>query len=114
MARSRNPRVEYRCSFCGKHQEQVKRLIAGPGGVYICDECIELCQEIIADEERGRSEASKDLKARESRGRRAPILVDNLRPMMLLAHIYNLLLLGAGLRVAIALVRFSRRRISRR
>ena len=38
-----------KCSFCGKTQEQVKRLIAGPN-VYICDECIELCQEIIIDE----------------------------------------------------------------
>ena len=35
--------------FCGKTQEQVKRLIAGPG-VYICDECIELCSEIIGEE----------------------------------------------------------------
>ena len=40
---------QLKCSFCGKNQEQVKRLIAGPG-VYICDECIELCSEIIADE----------------------------------------------------------------
>jgi ClpX C4-type zinc finger len=37
------------CSFCGKHQEQVQRLIAGPG-IYICDECIRLCDEILADE----------------------------------------------------------------
>ncbi|SHI85735.1 ATP-dependent Clp protease ATP-binding subunit ClpX [Clostridium cavendishii DSM 21758] len=40
---------QLRCSFCGKNQDQVRRLIAGPG-VYICDECIELCSEIIADE----------------------------------------------------------------
>ena len=40
---------QLKCSFCGKSQDQVKRLIAGPG-VYICDECIELCSEIIADE----------------------------------------------------------------
>lgn len=40
---------QLKCSFCGKGQEEVKRLIAGPG-VYICDECIELCSEIIADE----------------------------------------------------------------
>ncbi|AYE35054.1 ATP-dependent Clp protease ATP-binding subunit ClpX [Clostridium septicum] len=40
---------QLKCSFCGKSQEQVKRLIAGPG-VYICDECIDLCSEIIADE----------------------------------------------------------------
>lgn len=38
-----------KCSFCGKVQEQVKKLIAGPG-VYICDECIELCNEIIEEE----------------------------------------------------------------
>ena len=37
------------CSFCGKEQDAVKRLVAGPG-VYICDECIELCNEIIAEE----------------------------------------------------------------
>jgi hypothetical protein len=37
------------CSFCGKHQDHVQRLIAGPG-VYICDECIRLCNEILAEE----------------------------------------------------------------
>lgn len=37
------------CSFCGKSQDEVKKLIAGPS-VYICDECIDLCQEIIAEE----------------------------------------------------------------
>lgn len=40
---------QLKCSFCGKNQDQVKRLIAGPG-VYICDECIDLCSEIITDE----------------------------------------------------------------
>src|SRR5512142_1414833 len=38
-----------KCSFCGKGQDEVKKLIAGPT-VYICNECIELCNEIIADE----------------------------------------------------------------
>src|SRR5947199_9050306 len=38
-----------KCSFCGKSQKQVKKLIAGPG-VYICDECINLCNEIIEEE----------------------------------------------------------------
>jgi hypothetical protein len=37
------------CSFCGKSQDQVRRLIAGPNGVYICDECVILCNQIIAD-----------------------------------------------------------------
>jgi ATP-dependent Clp protease ATP-binding subunit ClpX len=44
-------RTTYRCSFCGKSQDQVQRLIAGPGGVYICDECIDLCREIIEEEQ---------------------------------------------------------------
>ncbi len=48
---------QLKCSFCGKTQEQVKRLVAGPG-VYICDECIELCSEIIEEEfEDARTEA---------------------------------------------------------
>ena len=42
--------VQYHCSFCGKNQDQVKRLIAGPGAVYICDECVDLCREIITEE----------------------------------------------------------------
>jgi ATP-dependent Clp protease ATP-binding subunit ClpX len=45
------------CSFCGKSQKEVKKLIAGPG-VYICDECIELCNDIIA-EEREREESTR-------------------------------------------------------
>lgn len=43
-------RTAYRCSFCGKNQEQVRRLIAGPGGISICDECVGLCTEIIVEE----------------------------------------------------------------
>jgi len=42
-------KAQLKCSFCGKSQEQVRKLIAGPG-VYICDECIELCNEIIEEE----------------------------------------------------------------
>ena len=46
---SKSTKVPYRCSFCGKSQDQVRKLIAGQG-VYICDECINLCQEIIEEE----------------------------------------------------------------
>ena len=46
-----------KCSFCGKTQKQVRKLIAG-GGVYICDECIELCNEIIEEELAGANQAS--------------------------------------------------------
>ena len=48
MARPTDSNEQLLCSFCGKSQRQVKKLIAGPG-VYICDECIDLCNEIIAD-----------------------------------------------------------------
>jgi ATP-dependent Clp protease ATP-binding subunit ClpX len=50
MARTHGRDTTYRCSFCGKSQDQVRRLIAGPNRVYICDECVALCQEIIAEE----------------------------------------------------------------
>ena len=53
-----------KCSFCGKTQDQVKKLIAGPE-VYICDECVELCNEILDEEffenkEKGEKEEHKD------------------------------------------------------
>lgn len=41
---------DIRCSFCNKTQDQVKKLIAGPAGVYICDECVEICADIIEEE----------------------------------------------------------------
>ena len=44
--------TKIRCSFCGKTDDQVKKLIAGPNGTYICDECVGICAEII-DEELG-------------------------------------------------------------
>ena len=41
---------DIRCSFCNKTQDQVRKLIAGPAGVYICDECVEICSDIIEEE----------------------------------------------------------------
>src|SRR4026208_592644 len=52
-----------KCSFCGKSQKQVKKLIAGPG-VYICDECIDLCNEIIEEELSESSELKFDERPR--------------------------------------------------
>lgn len=51
MKRGGIPHVQYRCSFCGKGQEKVHRLVAGPGGVYICNECVDLCREIFEEEQ---------------------------------------------------------------
>ena len=50
MASTSSRRTEYQCSFCGKAQAQVQRLIAGPDKVFICDECVALCDQIIAEE----------------------------------------------------------------
>ncbi len=50
MAGRLNQDDRIRCSFCGKTQDQVSKLIAGPNGAYICEECIEICNEIIEEE----------------------------------------------------------------
>src|SRR5690625_2040966 len=49
MYKQNDEKGQLKCSFCGKSQEQVRKLVAGPG-VYICDECIELCAEIVEEE----------------------------------------------------------------
>ena len=49
MPRGNNGKQTVKCSFCGKTQENVKRIVAGPG-VYICDECIKVCGNILEDE----------------------------------------------------------------
>lgn len=61
MSKNNNRSGQLTCSFCGKAQNEVKKLIAGPS-VYICDECIELCKDIIAEE--ARLEASEKGMAR--------------------------------------------------
>ena len=63
MARSRPSRASYRCSFCGKTQDQVRRLISGSAGVYICNECVNLCRDII-DEEQSQTPSPRALAGR--------------------------------------------------
>src|SRR5712671_2243629 len=60
MARTREGGGALKCSFCGKSQNDVRKLIAGPT-VYICDECIELCNDIIAEE--WEEEKSRELRS---------------------------------------------------
>ena len=50
-----------RCSFCGKSQDQVRKLIAGNNNVFICDECIDLCSEILEEELEEEGEAAEGL-----------------------------------------------------
>lgn len=73
-----------KCSFCGKSQEQVRKLIAGPG-VYICDECIDLCNEIL-DEELVEGQPSQGRPSHEH-NRRAPARKQPSRPAPTLASI---------------------------
>lgn len=61
MNRRDNGQENLTCSFCGKTQEEVKKLIAGPA-VYICDECIELCNDIVAEETRMEDALGPDVK----------------------------------------------------
>ena len=51
MANKKNRDMPSNCSFCGKNQDEVAKLIAGPD-VYICNECIDLCNEIVHEDER--------------------------------------------------------------
>ena len=58
MAERDDRRRHTRCSFCGKGQEQVRKLVAGPG-VYICDQCIELCQEVLEEDSKTTQKKTK-------------------------------------------------------
>ena len=57
----KNSDDKIRCSFCGKTQDQVRKLIAGPVGVYICDECVDLCSDIIVEEYEDEQDMQSDL-----------------------------------------------------
>ena len=74
MAKQSDNRLK--CSFCGKSQDQVKKLIAGPG-VYICDECVDLCNEILDEELFETTTAAAPAPAPESA---APQMVDIPKP----------------------------------
>lgn len=47
---ARNDQMRLRCSFCGKTQDQVDKLISGMNDTFICDECVELCMELVNDD----------------------------------------------------------------
>ena len=69
MAKKDDPNDNLFCSFCGKNQKEVKKLIAGPA-VYICDECIQLCSEIIEEEtEKEAGELASLMVPKEIKGR---------------------------------------------
>ncbi|MCP3943415.1 MAG: ATP-dependent Clp protease ATP-binding subunit ClpX [Desulfobacteraceae bacterium] len=61
MVKKDEPNDQFFCSFCGKNQKEVTKLIAGPS-VYICNECIKLCGEIIEDEEKEKTQESEGVK----------------------------------------------------
>ncbi|MFH1480655.1 MAG: ATP-dependent Clp protease ATP-binding subunit ClpX [Pseudomonadota bacterium] len=87
MQRKDNASDDLLCSFCGKSQEEVKKLIAGPS-VYICDECIQLCNEIIAEEygrETDRDAAGKILKPYEIKEILDQYVIDQEKPKRILS-----------------------------
>ncbi len=60
--RKMGPDGGVRCSFCGKRQHDVRKLISGPSGIYICDECVDLCRDIIEDDDFDEDEIRTDKK----------------------------------------------------
>ncbi len=65
-----------RCSFCNKTQDQVRKMIAGPAGVYICDECVEICADIVDEgyeEEEEVEGEGEGVRERSGRSRRSGI-----------------------------------------
>ena len=87
MQRKDDPNDELLCSFCGKSQDEVKKLIAGPS-VYICDECIQLCNEIIAEEygqESGREAAEQLPKPYEIKELLDEYVIEQERPKKILS-----------------------------
>ncbi len=75
-----------RCSFCGKSQSQARKLIAGPGGAYICDECVDICAEIIDEEfeQEGIEGLEDDL---DKEGEELPLEINLLKPRELKAFL---------------------------
>jgi len=60
MARSSRRGGGHICSFCKREQDQVNRLIAGPDNVYICDECVDLCKEMLLEEAQETTPPARD------------------------------------------------------
>ena len=60
MASRIDDKKQPRCSFCNKTQDQVKKLIAGPNGAYICDECVGICADILDEEFENEEDIQED------------------------------------------------------
>jgi ATP-dependent Clp protease ATP-binding subunit ClpX len=90
MAKKDDPNDNLFCSFCGKNQKEVKKLIAGPA-VYICDECIQLCSEIIEEEtEKEAGEMSSLMIPKEIKGQLDEYVIEQERAKKILAvAVYN-------------------------
>lgn len=69
---ARDDKTTVRCSFCGKTQDEVEKLIAGPGGVFICDECVELCCDIIDEEFEAENAGKAQKNAAQKNGKLLP------------------------------------------
>lgn len=83
MSKQARETTNPRCSFCGKPRDQVKKLVAGPG-VYICNECISLCNEILEEDARPRTPGTGAVRHATAPGppRRSPNLLGWLRNLL--------------------------------
>ena len=93
MAKKEETNDQFFCSFCGKNQKEVKKLIAGPS-VYICNECIKLCGEIIEDEEKEKTAETEGVKdfmvPREIKGKLDSYVIEQDRAKKILSvAVYN-------------------------
>ena len=91
MANNKNNDEQLFCSFCGKPKELAKKLVAGPNGVYICDECIDICKEVLReDEEKTTGNVVKLLKPKEIKAELDKYIVgqDNAKKVLSVA-VYN-------------------------
>ena len=68
MARKRTPPPVEKCTFCGKSRHHVESLIAGPPGINICNECVELCNTILLEELRRSGRSGKKGRRKDGRG----------------------------------------------
>ena len=90
MAKKEDPNDNLFCSFCGKNQKEVKKLIAGPA-VYICDECIQLCSEIIEEEtEKEAGELANLMSPKEIKGKLDEYVIEQeIAKRILAVAVYN-------------------------
>ena len=61
-----NEKKDVRCSFCGKHESEVKKILAGPNGVFICNECLRVCEKLMNEKMRSENDGAVTVRDRDT------------------------------------------------